>query len=145
MVKTVRSLFRRKGGQTTFASIHKIHFRNIEDAPTSHFNKTPTEKDIDCQDYPTYIRTVLETRSEPIGCIKHMMSWEKVPNVFFIHYEQICKSKKIDEFLGVPKGTCSKFTVKPRKSVPDDHETPEYIKIMNEFDKKIAEILRSRS
>jgi len=146
MCKAVRSLFRRKGKNenTTFAAVHKRYFKNIEEAPTSRFNKTPKEKDIDCQDYATYIRTVLETQSEPIGCIKHIMRWERVPNVFFIHYEHISTSDKIDAFLGVPKGTCSKFIVLPRNSVPHAHETPEYIQTMAEFDKKIAEILRSR-
>jgi hypothetical protein len=132
MDKTMRSLFRRKGGEITIASIHEHKLKGIKhsiDLPANFEN------------FETYTKAVIRQNREPVGCLIHMRQWKKVPNVFFIHYEQICTSDTIDDYLGIPKGTCSKFTVLPRESQLQPCETPEYLQAMKGLDVRVQGII----
>jgi len=132
MDKTMRSLFRRKAGNLTIASIHEHKLKGIEyskDLPANFEN------------FEEYTKIATLDNKEPVGCLVHMREWKKVPNVFFIHYEEICKSDTIDEYLGIPKGTCSKFTVLPRESQVQICETPEYLETMKGLDLRVQGII----
>jgi hypothetical protein len=132
MDKTMRSLFRRNAGEKTIASVHEYKLKGIkysDDFPANF------------EDFKAYTKIVKKENREPVGCLVHMREWKKVPNVFFIHYEQISKSNTIDDYLGIPKGTCSQFKVLPRVSKIQDFETPEYLKIMKKFDLRIKKII----
>jgi hypothetical protein len=132
MDKTMRSLFRRKGGNLTIASIHEYKLRGIK-----HSNGCPPH----FENFEAYTKRVIKENREPVGCLVHMSQWKKVPNVFFIHYEQICKSDTIDEYLGIPKGTCRQFTIKERESQIQECETPEYLETMKYLDLKVQTII----
>jgi hypothetical protein len=132
MDKTMRSLFRRKVGNITFASIVDYKIKGIE-----YSINLPTK----FEDFEEYTKHVTKENRELVGCLVHMREWKKVPNIFFIHYEQICKSDTIDAYLGIPKGTCSKFTVLPRKSQIQDCESPEYLETMKGLDLRVQGII----
>jgi hypothetical protein len=132
MDKTMRSLFRRNGGGFTIASIHEYKLRGIK-----HSNEFPPH----FENFEEYTKIVIKEKREPVGCLLHMCEWKKVPNVFFIHYEQICTSDTIDEYLGIPKGTCSQFTVKERESKIQECETPEYLKTMKKINLRVQGII----
>uniref|UniRef100_A0A6C0HFW3 Sulfotransferase domain-containing protein n=1 Tax=viral metagenome TaxID=1070528 RepID=A0A6C0HFW3_9ZZZZ len=133
MDKTMRSLFRRKAGNTTIASIHEHKLKGIK-----HSKDLPAN----FEDFEAYTKLVVEENREPVGCLVHMREWKKVPNVFFIHYEQICTSDTIDDYLGIPKGTCSQFTVMPRVSELQPCETPEYLETMKGLDLRVQGIIK---
>lgn len=126
----IRSLFRRE-----WAQVHYVHFNT-----TKHNVVLPSNlysKDYNNVPYTTfkeYIDIVIKTKTEPMGMIKHYESWKKVPGVFFIHYESFPKSDTLDEFLGLPKGTCSKFELKERTSVRQPEEIDEYLEIINSLE-----------
>jgi hypothetical protein len=132
MDKTMRSLFRRNGGGFTIASIHEYKLRGIK-----HSNEFPPH----FENFEEYTKIVIKEKREPVGCLLHMREWKKVPNIFFIHYEQICTSDTIDEYLGIPKGTCSQFTVKERESKIQECETPEYLKTMKKINLRVQGII----
>ena len=132
MDKTMRSLFRRNGGGFTIASIHEYKLRGIK-----HSNEFPPH----FENFEEYTKIVIKEKREPVGCLLHMREWKKVPNIFFIHYEQICTSDTIDEYLGIPKGTCSQFTVKERESKIQECETPEYLETMKGLDLRVQGII----
>lgn len=133
MDKTMRSLFRRKAGGLTIASIHEHKLKGIKHSKDLSAN---------FEDFEAYTKLVTLENREPVGCLVHMRCWKKVPNVFFIHYEQICKSDTIDEYLGIPKGTCSQFTVMPRVSELQPCETPEYLETMKGLDLRVQCIIK---
>jgi hypothetical protein len=132
MDKTMRSLFRRKAGETTIASIHEYKLKGIKHSRNLSAN---------FEDFNKYTKFVTETSIEPVGCLVHMREWKKIPAVFFIHYEQICKSDTIDDYLDIPKGTCSHFTVVPRVSEIQACETPEYLETMKGLDLRVQKII----
>lgn len=132
MDKTMRSLFRRKGGNLSFASIQEHKLKGIK-----HSIDLPAN----FEDFEAYTKLVRKEIREPVGCLVHMREWKKVPNVFFIHYEQICISNTIDEYLGIPEGTCSQFTVKERVSQLQPCETPEYLETMKGLDLRLQGII----
>jgi hypothetical protein len=132
MYKTMRSLFRRKAGEITIASIHEYKLKGIK-----HSRDLPAN----FEDFEAYTKLVTLENREPVGCLVHMREWKKVPNVFFIHYEQICTSDTIDEYLGIPKGTCSQFTIEKRESQIQSYETPEYLEIMKGLDLRVQGII----
>jgi hypothetical protein len=132
MDKTMRSLFRRKAGNLTIASIHEHKLKGI---------KYSRDLPANFEDFEAYTKLVTLENREPVGCLVHMRCWKKVPNVFFIHYEQICKSDTIDEYLGIPKGTCSQFTVMSRVSELQPYETPEYLETMKGLDLRVQGII----
>jgi hypothetical protein len=132
MDKTMRSLFRRTGGNLSFASIQEYKLKNIK-----HSSDLPAN----FEDFEAYTKLVTLENREPVGCLVHMSEWKKVPNVFFIHYEQICTSDTIDDYIGIPKGTCSQFTVMPRVSKVQPYETPEYLETMKGFDLMVQKII----
>jgi hypothetical protein len=132
MDKTMRSLFRRKGGDVTIASIHEHKLKGIK-----HSIDLPAN----FEDFDAYTKLVTLENREPVGCLIHMRQWKKVPNVFFIHYEQICTSDTIDEYLDIPKGTCKQFTVMPRESEIQPCETPEYLETMKGLDIRVQGII----
>jgi hypothetical protein len=84
--------------------------------------------------FKEYIDIVIKTGTEPMGIIKHYESWKKVPGVFFIHYENFPKSDRVDEFLRLPKGTCSQFELKERTSIRQPEETNEYLEIIKSLE-----------
>jgi hypothetical protein len=133
MDKTMRSLFRRKAGNLTIASIHEHKLKGIKHSKDLQAN---------FEDFEAYTKLVTLENREPVGCLVHMREWKKVPNVFFIHYEQICTSDTIDEYLGIPKGTCSQFTVMPRVSELQSCETPEYLETMKGLDLRVQGIIK---
>jgi len=124
-------------------SIHSLFRRGILDI--SYFYDTiqkymnplmRTNKVIKFNSLQDYVNCVLETKEEPLGLIKHWNSWKSSNrNIYYIHYEDIHKCKIIDGFLGLPEGTCSEFTVKPRQSKLSHIETPEYLSIIHNIDK----------
>ena len=125
--KAIRSLFRRKFHNPQYYKLHNlINSQNIP-MPFNNFKQ--------------YIEIVKKSRTEPLGLLNHYNSWKTVPNVFFIHYESIPTSTTIDNFLQVPLGTCSKFILKERTSVLNQHETPEYLSIINGFTKQLTNTL----
>jgi hypothetical protein len=65
--------------------------------------------------------------------VDHYKAWKAVPGVFFIHYENIPTSTEIDNFLGIPNGTCSRFIIKERTSEKNINENDEYLKLINDF------------
>jgi len=132
MDKTMRSLFRRKAGNLTIASIHEHKLKGI---------KHSVDLPANFEDFEAYTNLVVKENKEPVGCLVHMREWKKVPDLFFIHYEQICKSDTIDEYLGIPKGTCSQFTVMPRTSQLQPCETPEYLETMKGLDLRVQGII----
>jgi hypothetical protein len=117
--KAVRSLFRRNFQKPQYRKLRNM-WGNIN---------TP----IPFNNFKQYIKLVVNSRSEPLGILDHYKAWKAVPGVFFIHYKDIPTSTEIDNFLGISKGTCSKFIIKERTSQKNIHETDEYLKIMNEF------------
>jgi len=92
------------------------------------------------KDFKLYINKVVQTKTEPIGLLKHASAWKNVPNIMFIHYTQIPFSETIDEFLGVPVGTCAQFKIIERTSVKSSFETSEYLAIVKRFDTKLKTI-----
>jgi len=132
MDKTMRSLFRRKAGNLTIASVHEYKLKGIK-----HSQEFPAN----FEDFEAYTKLVIEKNIEPVGCLVHMRQWKKVPNVFFIHYEQICTSDTLDDYLGIPKGTCSKFTIVPRVSEIQPCETQEYLETMKGLDLRVQGII----
>lgn len=122
--KAARSLFRRKYTNAQYHKLNNIRGNSNIKVPFNNFKQ--------------YIRFVQESRTEPLGMLNHFMAWKKVPNVFFIHYENIPKSSKIDDFLGLAKGTCSKFILKERTSEKNINETIEYLNIMKSFTDKLT-------
>jgi len=132
MDKTMRSLFRRKGGELTIASIHEHKLKGIK-----HSSDLPAN----FENFEAYTKVVIAENKEPVGCLIHMRQWKKVPNVFFVHYEKICTSDTIDEYLGIPKGTCSKFKILPRVSQIQECETPEYLETMKGLDLRVQGII----
>jgi hypothetical protein len=88
-----------------------------------------------------YVKVVEKTNNDPMGIVSHYNAWKAVPNVFFIHYESIPISEKIDEFLDLPKGTCAKFEITERKSTCDNSiESADYLQIMNRFSEYFLQI-----
>jgi len=114
-----RSLFRRN-----FQNLQYRKLRNIVNSK----NISPP-----FNNFKQYIKHVINSRTEPLGILDHFKAWKKVSNVFFIHYKEIPISKTIDDFLGIPSGTCSKFLIKERTSQKSIHETPKYLNIMRNF------------
>jgi hypothetical protein len=126
--KLIRSLFRRS---INFINTH-CHKLSIKDKYVLQADTNNT--DLTSMPYTTfkeYIDLVIKTKTEPMGIIQHYNSWKKVPGIFFIHYEDFPKSDNVDEFLGLPKGTCSQFELKERTSVRQPEETDEYLEIIN--------------
>jgi hypothetical protein len=123
--KAARSLFRRKYGRNQYLKLNNININSDIKAPFNNFNQ--------------YIRFVQKSRTEPLGMLNHFMAWKNVPKVFFIHYENIPKSSTIDDFLGIPKGTCSNFILKERTSEQNINETTEYLDIMKSFTDKLIQ------
>ena len=117
--KAARSLFRRNYQTRQYRKL-----RNVRENPDI---KPPFKN------YKEYVNLVLKSKTEPLGILDHFKAWKSVPDVFFIHYENIPKSTEIDAFLGVAEGTCSKFLIKERKSEKKIFETPEYLNIMKGF------------
>jgi len=132
MDKTMRSLFRRQRNSVTLASQHEHKLKG-----TRYSSNLPAN----FENFEAYTKVVIAENKEPVGCLIHMRQWKKVPNVFFIHYEQICTSDTIDEYLGIPKGTCSKFKILPRESQIQPCETPEYLQAMQRLDVKVQGII----
>jgi len=117
--KAARSLFRRN-----YQTAQYCKLRNVRGDPNI---KPPFNN------YKQYVNLVLKSKTEPLGILDHFKAWKSVPDVFFIHYENIATSTEIDTFLGVAKGTCSKFLLKERTSEKRIFETPEYLNIMKGF------------
>jgi len=135
MAKTMRSLFRRTNHKRTIASVHEYKLKGID-----RYDKLPAN----FEDFKAYTKRVIKEEAEPVGCLVHMRRWRTVPNVFFIHYEQICTSDTIDDYLGIPKGTCSKFTIVPRVSQIQPFETREYLEIMKKLDVRIQNLVKEQ-
>jgi hypothetical protein len=126
--KLIRSFFRRS------INFCNLHFPKLSIKDKYILRGDTENTDLTSMPYKTfkeYIDIIIKTGSEPIGIIQHYNSWKKIPGVFFIHYENFPKSDKVDEFLGLPKGTCSKFELKERTSVRQPEETDEYLNIIN--------------
>ena len=121
--KAARSLFRRDYQNKQYRKLHNIYNNNNIPVPFNNFNQ--------------YTRIVQQSRTEPLGILNHYNAWKEVPNVFFIHYENIPKSLEIDDFLGIPKGTCSNFILKERTSEKNICETETYLTIMKTFTDKL--------
>jgi len=121
--KAVRSLFRRNYHNPQYRKLNNI-FKN-KDIPIPFNN------------FKQYIKLVENAKIEPLGIFNHYKAWKSVPNVFFIHYENIQKTPLLDDFLGLPKGTCSKFPIKERTSQIRIIESKEYLEIMNELTNQI--------
>ena len=129
--KLIRSLFRRK-----FTCFHYTYFNNrinnnvllSEKLYDEDYNSLPFTS------FKEYIDIVIKTKTEPIGIIKQYEAWKKVPGVFFIHYTDFPKSDKVDEFLELPKGTCSQFKLQSRTSVRQPEETDEYLEIIKSLE-----------
>jgi hypothetical protein len=117
--KAIRSLFRRNFQRAQYHKLKNIFGNNNIPTPFNNFKQ--------------YINLVIRSRTEPFGILDHYKAWKNVPGVFFIHYEDIPKSLEIDDFLGIPKGTCSKFPIKERTSEKNINETTEYLNIMKNF------------
>jgi hypothetical protein len=129
--KSVRSLIRREIG-----SIQSYKLRGLYD----ECRTLPKIRYL--EELHVYVNRVLKNKNrEPLGIINHIALWKDVPGVFFVHHEDICKSDKIDDFLGLPVGTCSKFEVVERTTSLKKCETPEYLRTMSRFDKKISDLL----
>jgi hypothetical protein len=132
LVKLIRSFFRR--GMSFIREVHcpKLHINDnyilTQDTYNINFQKYSFNS------FKEYIDTVIQTKTEPIGIIKHYEAWKKVPGVFFIHYEDFPKSDKVDEFLGLPNGTCSQFELKERTSIKQPEETDEYLEIIKSLE-----------
>ena len=115
--KAIRSLFRRNFQDRQY---HKL--RNIID------NKNiPTP----FKNFKQYVNFVIKSRTEPLGIVDHFNAWKTIPGVFFIHYENIPKSRKLEEFLKLPVGTCNKFIIKERTTEKNSIETTQYLNILN--------------
>lgn len=117
--KAARSLFRRNFQKVQYRKLRNMR-GNQEISPS--FNN-----------YKQYVNLVLKSKTEPLGILDHFKAWKSVPDVFFIHYENIPTSSEIDAVLGVAKGTCSKFPLKKRLSEEKIFETTEYLNIMKGF------------
>jgi hypothetical protein len=136
MDKSMRSMFRRRGTGTTIASKREYKLKGV-----TYSSSLPNNY----EDFEKYVKKVVEYNGEPVGCLIHMREWKKVPNVFFIHYEQICKSETIDDYLGIPKGTCSNFKVKPRESQIQQCESREYLETLKVLDFRIKGIVNGHN
>jgi hypothetical protein len=126
-------------------TIHSLFRRGILDI--SYFYDTvqkymnplmrTTNKLIKFNSLQDYVNCVIETKEEPLGIVKHWKAWKSsTRNVYYIHYEDIHKCKIIDDFLGLPEGTCSEFTVKTRESKLSEIETEEYLSIIRDIDER---------
>lgn len=122
--KAIRSLFRR--------GFHKAQYHKLKNIRSSDNIPTPFNN------FKQYIKLVLNSRTEPFGILDHYKAWKTVPGVFFIHYEDIPTSSKLDDFLGIPKGTCSKFLIKKRTSKRNINEIDEYLNIIIQFMKEVV-------
>jgi hypothetical protein len=122
--KAARSLFRRNFQKAQYRKLRNISANPDVNPP---FNN-----------YKQYVNLVLQSKIEPLGILDHFKAWKSVPNVFFIHYENIPSSTEIDNFLGLSKGTCSNFPLKKRTSEKKIFETPEYLDIMKGFMSQVA-------
>ena len=124
---TIRSLFRRNLLEISYFYDNIQRFMNPLSRKSYRYIKFNTFED--------YIKDVLKTKSENLGIIKHWASWKSSSrNIYFIHYKDIHKDTKLDDFIGVPKGTCSEFTIKERQSKRLLCETDEYINIIRDID-----------
>jgi hypothetical protein len=117
--KAVRSLFRRNFQKSQYRKLRNMWGNTSIPIPFNNFKQ--------------YVNIVLKSRSEPLGIVDHYKAWKAVPGVFFIHYENIPTSTEIDNFLGIPNGTCSKFVIKERTSQKNINENDEYLKLINDF------------
>jgi len=132
IAKSARSLIRRKIGSTQTYKLRGL-YDECQTLPKLRY----------LEKLHAYINRVLKNRNrDPLGIMNHIALWKDVPGVFFIHHEDICKSDKIDDFLGLPVGTCSKFEVVERTTPVNKYETAEYLEIMCQFDKKVSEMLK---
>lgn len=127
MDKTIRSLFKRK-----VVSARAYKLKNID-----YSANLP----ILFEDLNNYTTAVVEKNIEPVGCLVHMREWKKVPNVFFIHCDQISTSESIDNYLDIPKGTCSKFRMQQITPQIEPCETPEYLETMKGLDLRVQGIV----
>jgi len=132
MDKTMRSLFRRQWEFVTLASQQEYKLRG-----NKYFRDLPAN----FEDFEEYTQIVIKENREPVGCLVHMREWKKVPNVFFIHYEQISTSVTIDKYLRIPKGTCGQFKIKERESQIQSYETREYLETMKGLDLRVQGII----
>ena len=123
--KAIRSLFRRNYNTPQYYKLHNIVDNKNIPVPFNNFRQ--------------YIRIVEKSKTEPMGILNHYKAWKEVPNVFFIHYENIPTSLKIDDFLDIPKGTCSKFILKERTTKKNINESDKYLEIMKEYTTKLNE------
>jgi hypothetical protein len=129
--KTIRSLFRRKLIDISF----------FYDETQKYMNPSMrTNKKIKFNNFEDYINHVLLNKEEPLGIIKHWKSWENHKNVFFLNYIDIPNSPLLDEFLGLPLGTCKEFIITNRISSRLSIETNKYIQIINDIDSKERQI-----
>jgi hypothetical protein len=130
---TVRSLFRRNLINISYFYDFNQKFMN----PLMRKN----HNQIKFTSLDDYVACVLRTSEEPLGILKHWSSWKNSAyNIFFIHYEDIHKSPDIDEFLQLPLGTCSAFTIKERKSVRSAIESTKYLDILKKIDTRFNKI-----
>jgi hypothetical protein len=131
---TVRSLFRRGLNDISYFYDEKQKFMN----PLMRLCK----RDVKYYCIQDYIKDVLKTKEEPMGIIKHWKSWKASNrNIYFIHYADIYKQPRLDTFLGLSPGTCSKFTVKQRVSVRIPDEANDYLDILRKIDLERGNIL----
>lgn len=125
--KTIRSLFRRKLNDISYFYDEKQKYMN----PLMRTNKK-----IKFDNFEDYINHVILNKEEPLGIIKHWKSWKNHKNVFFINYIDIPNLPLLDEYLGLPFGTCKKFIITDRISSRLPIETDEYIQIIKDIDYK---------
>jgi len=124
---TIRSLFRRNLLEISYFYDNIQKFMNPLHRKLNKYIKFNT--------FEEYIEDVLKTKTENLGIIKHWASWKSSSrNIYFVHYKDIHIDPKLDDFIGVTKGTCSEFTIKERQSKRLLCETDEYINIIRDID-----------
>jgi hypothetical protein len=124
---TIRSLFRRNLLEISYFYDNIQKFMNPLHRKLNKYIKFNT--------FEEYIEDVLKTKTENLGIIKHWASWKSSSrNTYFVHYKNIHIDTKLDDFIGVTKGTCSEFTIKERQSKRLSCETDEYINIIRDID-----------
>ena len=95
-----------------------------------------SNKKIKFNKFEDYINYVLLNKEEPLGIVKHWKSWQNKENIFFLNYINIPNSLLLDEYLGLPIGTCKKFIIHDRTRQRLQIETDEYLEIIKNIDSK---------
>lgn len=125
IIKAVRSLFRRNYSYVHYYKLHNIALNS---------SKCPFTN------YKSYINNTLNNNCEPMGIMSHYNAWKDIPNVFFIHYEDINKSELFNKYLELPEGTHKKFILKERKSTANSLESEKYLSILNNITEEMMKI-----